>query len=60
MCFAACKKGWREGCRPLIGLDECHVKGVHTGQLLIAVGIDADNAMYPIASAAVESKSRET
>ena len=56
VCLAECKKGWKDGCRPLIGLDGCHVKGPHTGQLLVAVGIYADNAMYPIAYATVEAE----
>ncbi|XP_062007943.1 uncharacterized protein LOC133724968 [Rosa rugosa] len=34
VCLAACKKGWIEGCRPIIGLDGCHIKGHHPGQLL--------------------------
>ena len=60
VCLAACKTGWKEGCRPLIGLDGCYVKGPRTGQLLVAVGIDAENAIYPIAYAAVESENRAT
>ncbi|KAL6194495.1 hypothetical protein ACLB2K_035579 [Fragaria x ananassa] len=29
ICFAACKEGWIKGCRSLIGLDGCHIKGHH-------------------------------
>ncbi|KAL6228069.1 hypothetical protein ACLB2K_002023 [Fragaria x ananassa] len=29
ICFQACKEGWMKGCRPLIGLDGCHIKGHH-------------------------------
>ena len=54
ICFAACKTGWLARCRRVIGLDGCHVKGPHDGQLLAAIGIDGDNSMYPIAHAAVE------
>ncbi|XP_024163698.1 uncharacterized protein LOC112170581 [Rosa chinensis] len=53
ICIAALKKGWREGCRPYIGLDDCHLKTVHKGQLLSAVGIDGNNGIYPIAWAIV-------
>ncbi|KAM5578592.1 hypothetical protein ABKV19_008749 [Rosa sericea] len=60
VCFAACKKGWIEGCRPLIGLDGCHIKGQHPGQLLCAVGIDANNGMFPIAYAIAEVENTDT
>ncbi|KAK9921819.1 hypothetical protein M0R45_030315 [Rubus argutus] len=58
--FAACKEGWNKGCRPLIGLDGCHIKGNHPGQILTAVGIDANNGMYPIAFAIAEVENQET
>lgn len=54
VCFDACKRGWLEGCRPIIGLDGCHIKGQYPGQILSAVGIDANNGMFPIAFAVVE------
>ncbi|XP_062010481.1 uncharacterized protein LOC133726851 [Rosa rugosa] len=50
----------RAGCRPIIGLDGCHLKGVHKGQLLSAVGIDGNNGMYPIAYAIVEQETRDS
>lgn len=27
ICLAAYKKGFKEDCRPLIGLDDCHING---------------------------------
>ncbi|XP_062015494.1 uncharacterized protein LOC133732053 [Rosa rugosa] len=60
ICFAACKNGWMNGCRPIIGLDGCHIKGHHPGQLLAAVGIDANNRMFPIAYAIAEAENQET
>lgn len=60
ICFAACKEGWKMGCRPLICLDGCHIKGHHPGQILTAVGIDANNGMYPIAYAVVEVENQDT
>lgn len=60
ICIAALKTGWKQGCRPIIGLDGCHLKGVHKGQLLSAVGIDGNNGMYPIAWAIVESECRDS
>lgn len=37
-CFGPIKKGFKSGCRPLIGLDGCHLKGPYGGQLLTAIG----------------------
>ncbi len=31
ICFDACKRGYMEGCRPLVGLDGCHLKVNHKG-----------------------------
>ena len=28
ICLAACKRGWVEGCRRVIGINECFLKGV--------------------------------
>ncbi|KAH0706247.1 hypothetical protein KY285_010754 [Solanum tuberosum] len=51
----SCKQGFLAGCRPIIGVDGCHLKGYQKGgQLLTTVGIDANNNMYPIAFAIVE------
>ncbi|XP_071741910.1 uncharacterized protein [Rutidosis leptorrhynchoides] len=40
--------------RKVIGLDGCFLKGVATGQLLSAVGRDANNQVYPIAWTVVD------
>ncbi|XP_060972424.1 uncharacterized protein LOC115704296 [Cannabis sativa] len=58
-CFSACKNGFNAGCRPLIGLDGCFLKGYYEGILLSAVGIDANNCMFPIAYAVVDSENKE-
>ncbi|XP_031095225.1 uncharacterized protein LOC115999519 [Ipomoea triloba] len=61
ICYAACKEGFLAGCRPFIGLDGCHLKGCQKGsQLLTVVGVDANNAMFPIAFAIVEGELKET
>ncbi|XP_025635798.1 uncharacterized protein [Arachis hypogaea] len=49
VCLEACKRGFKTSCRPLIGLDGCHLKGYYGGQLLSAVGQDANNHFYVIA-----------
>ncbi|XP_022892018.1 uncharacterized protein LOC111406886 [Olea europaea var. sylvestris] len=56
--LGACKKGFKVGCRPVIGLDGCFLKTTHGGQLLAAVGIDGENCMFPIASAVVDAENR--
>lgn len=44
VCFVACKQGFLAGCRPIIGIDGCHLKGNQQGgQLLTAVGIDGND-----------------
>ncbi|CAH9052492.1 unnamed protein product, partial [Cuscuta epithymum] len=53
-CFGPMKKGFLEGCRKIIGLDGCFLKGLLKGEILTAVGRDANNNMYPIAWAIVE------
>ena len=27
ICYGGLKQGFNEGCRPIIGLDDCHIKG---------------------------------
>ncbi|WOG88369.1 hypothetical protein DCAR_0207604 [Daucus carota subsp. sativus] len=44
-CFGPIKKGFSSGCRPLIGLDGCHLKGPYGGQLLSAIGTDANDGI---------------
>ncbi|XP_074327447.1 uncharacterized protein LOC141665343 [Apium graveolens] len=57
VCYDQLKKAWKEGCRPIIGLDGCFLKTVCGGQLLSAVGRDGNNSMFPIAMAVVETES---
>ncbi|MBA0776120.1 hypothetical protein Gotri_011169, partial [Gossypium trilobum] len=42
VCFEALKKGWKEGCRPILGLDGCFLKGPFKGKLLATVGINGN------------------
>ena len=37
-----------EGCRPFIGVDECHLKGPFGGVLLSAVALDANSGLFPL------------
>ncbi|KAK8658345.1 hypothetical protein V6N13_036553 [Hibiscus sabdariffa] len=60
ICMQAMKDGFKAGCRPIIGLDGCHLKGYYQGHLLPAVGIDADDSIYPISFAVVESENQSS
>ncbi|MBA0704831.1 hypothetical protein Golax_017062 [Gossypium laxum] len=54
LCFDALKRGRKAGCRPLIGLDGCFLKGSFKSKCLIAVGRDTNNQIFPIALSVVE------
>ena len=60
ICLDACKRGFLEGCRPLIGIDGCHLKGTTGGQLLVAVGKDGNDNIFPIAFAIVEIENKSS
>ncbi|XP_057523892.1 uncharacterized protein LOC130803708 [Amaranthus tricolor] len=60
ICLTACKEGFVAGCRPIIGVDGAHLKGKFPGVLLTAVGKDANNNIFPIAWAVVETENVET
>ena len=58
-CFQGVKQGWIEGCRRVIGLDGCFLKGVCKGELLCAIGRDANDKIYPIAWAMVNVENKQ-
>ncbi|XP_050150570.1 uncharacterized protein LOC126625551 [Malus sylvestris] len=58
--LGACKNGFKNGCRQLVGLDGCHLKGVFKGQLLSPVGMDANNQTWVIAYAIVELENKDS
>jgi len=60
ICLEACKRGFKNGCRPLIGLDGCFLKGYYGGEFLTAVGQDGNNAYFVIAYAFVDSETKDT
>ena len=60
ICLNACKTSFLSGCRPVVGLDGCHLRGPHKGVLLTAVGIDPNDQLYPIAYAVVEIENKLT
>ncbi|KAL5730820.1 hypothetical protein ACHQM5_003611 [Ranunculus cassubicifolius] len=60
VCFHGLKVGWNAGCRAVIGLDGCFLKGFCKGQLLSAVGRVGNNHMFPVAWAVVESENQDS
>ena len=56
ICLAVTRTGFKEMCKPLIGLDGCFLKASYKGHLLSAVSKDANDNMYPICVAIVESE----
>lgn len=54
--FKAQIDGFKNGCRPFIGLDGTHVKLPNGCQILAATGRDGNNNMFPIAFALAESE----
>ncbi|XP_059635898.1 uncharacterized protein LOC132278090 [Cornus florida] len=53
-------RGFKEGCRPFIGLDGCFLKTHYNQHLLSAIGRDGDNSFYPVAIGIVEAETKET
>lgn len=56
VCLEACKAAFVTTCRPLIGLDECFLKGDFGGHLLTTIGKDADNQIILVAYGIVEAE----
>jgi len=49
---------WRGGCRPLVRLDGCHLKGKFGGYILSATARDGNDNIFPVALAVVEQKKK--
>ncbi|XP_038707254.1 uncharacterized protein LOC120002562 [Tripterygium wilfordii] len=59
-CFKSCKVGVLNGCRPVLGVDGCFLKGLVKGELLTAIARDGNNQMFPVAWAVVLVENNET
>ena len=53
-------KGFLAGCRPIIGLDACHLKTKSSGQLICTVGRDPNNEYFPFAYVVVEAETKNS
>ncbi|GJU80916.1 hypothetical protein Tco_1283281 [Tanacetum coccineum] len=49
ICLGPLKKGFKACGRDLLGLDGAFMKEPYPGQLLTAIGLDANNGIYPLA-----------
>ena len=58
--FPTQKNVLSNGCRPYIGLDECHLKSKYGGVLLAVVGMDANNRIISLALTVYEIENIET
>ena len=58
--FKACVDGLFSGCRSLIGVDGCHLKGNYGRVLLAAVALDGNDEIFPVAWAIVSSENEES
>ncbi|GKB96929.1 hypothetical protein Tco_0983066 [Tanacetum coccineum] len=58
VCLGALKRGFKESGRELLGLDGAFMRGQYSGQMLTAVGVDANNGIYPVAYGIVESENQ--
>ncbi|XP_073121759.1 uncharacterized protein [Henckelia pumila] len=56
ICFHACVVGFVSGCRPLIFLDDTHIKNKYKGCILVAVSKDANDDLFTIAYAIVDAE----
>jgi len=60
VCFDACKKCFIAGCLKVTGVDGCFFKGACNGELICAIGRDANNQIYPVAWAVVEKETEDS
>ena len=58
--YNAQKVGFLGGCRPIIGLDRCHLKGRFGGQILAATVRDANDNIFLVAFAVVEQENKDS
>lgn len=59
MCLGTLKDGFKAHCRPIIGLDGCHIKSAYPRQFLTAIGMDGSNGWWLVAWIVVEKEAME-
>jgi hypothetical protein len=58
-CFPQCVKSFRH-CRPVFSIDGTFLLGKYQGTLLIAISVDANNKLVPLAFALVEKENKDS
>ncbi|XP_010677722.1 uncharacterized protein LOC104893324 [Beta vulgaris subsp. vulgaris] len=48
ICLQPYKEGFMDRCKPILGVDGCHLRGPYPGILLTAVGKDGNNNIFPV------------
>lgn len=54
-----CIDGFKNGCRPYLGIDSTVLTVRYNGQLVAACALDGHNWMYPVAWGIIGSESKE-
>ena len=57
--YNAQKVGFLGGCRPLVGLDGCHLKGKFGGHILSATARDENDNIFPVILGVVEQENKD-
>jgi len=60
MCLEASKLVFKRACRPIVGLDECHLKNKYGRQVLIIIDRDPNNKYLHIAFVVVENETKDS
>ncbi|KAF6175792.1 hypothetical protein GIB67_036257 [Kingdonia uniflora] len=56
--FKASIDRFLNGCKPIIGLDGCFLKGKYGGVCLLAIGLDGNNGLFPLKYIFVDRQKR--
>ena len=51
---------WGGGCRPLVGLDGCYLKGKFGGHILSATARDGNDNIFPVALGVIEQENNDS
>ena len=58
--FGACMRAFLKHIPPVIGVDDCHLRGKYPGCLMMATALDGNNHLLPLAFAVVEIEKKST
>ena len=58
--YNAQKVGFLRGCKPLVGLDGCHLKGKFGGHILSATVRDGNDNIFPVVLGVVEQENKDS